>query len=136
MHQIFAVGLISAGGYARWIAGVATGSKVLTGASLGGAFYTAGQMSKGEEVRFGELGVNMATAAAIAPLATTNAFINAVLVGGVGAANTAATNWMYGENGDIERAFLAGASFSVAGTTLGKFTTNLLVPYDLTLHKF
>ena len=67
--------------------------------------------------------VNMGTGAATTSLVTTYTIINIALGGAVGAANTAAANWIYGENKSVQNAFLYGSLFGGLGTAGGKIIT-------------
>ena len=87
-----------------------------TGMELGGGFYILGKIAKEEEIRYGELGVNLVTGGIAGPFATTSPAGNGILGGMVGAANTAATNWIYGEDKDVREAFRDGFIFSSIGT--------------------
>ena len=77
-------------------------------------------MSKGEEVRFGELVTNMTTGALAMQWASASIIRNAVLGGAAGGTNTAVTNWMYGENGDVRNSVMDGVFFSSLGIYVGK----------------
>ena len=118
--------LVPVGGYAKWLATLAVESKVVQGAALGGTFYTAGQYSKDEPFRFGELVLNVTTGAVAGPLAGTNAYRNAILGGSVNATNTAVANGTYGEDKSVLVSFGIGALFGGFGTVGGKVVTSTL----------
>ena len=80
-------------------------------------------MSKGEEVRFGELVTNMTTGALAMQWASASIIRNAVLGGAAGGTNTAVTNWMYGESEDVRNAVFKGVFFSGLGSSAGKIVT-------------
>lgn len=122
--------MVGAGGYIKWLSGLAASSKVVSGATLGGSFYTAGQIYKGETLRLGELHVNMGTGAVAAPLASASVFKNALLGGAVNASNTGATNWLYGENNSITNAFGTGYLFSTLGVIGGKYLHNKISSFS------